>query len=40
MILFYYLLALLWVWVFMSSHVIGIDIDVYSAFAVIFYVWR
>ena len=36
MILFYYLLALLWVWVYMSSHVIGIDIDVYSDFAVIF----
>ena len=36
MILFYYLLALLWVWVYMSSHVIGIDVDVYSAFAVIF----
>ena len=36
MILFYYFLALLWVWVYMSSHVIGIDIGVYSAFAVIF----
>ena len=36
MILFYYLLALLWVWVYMSSHVTGTDIDVYSAFAVIF----
>ena len=35
-ILFYYLLALLWVWVYMSSHVIAVDIDVYSAFAVIF----
>ena len=35
-ILFYYLLALLWVWVYMSSHVIAIDIDVYSVFAVIF----
>ena len=27
MILFYYLLALLWVWVYMSSHVTGIDIQ-------------
>ena len=36
MILFYYLLALLWVWVYMSCHVIAIDIDVYSVFAVIF----
>ena len=35
-ILFYRLLALLWVWVYMSSPVIAIDIDVYSAFAVIF----
>ena len=36
MLLFYYLLSLLWVWVYISSHVIAIDIDVYSAFAVIF----